>query len=60
MGAQLAHLALGRGGDRPQLRRVAHQGVFELALVLIVFALCCRAALEALPDGGGGMREWRQ
>jgi len=35
-------------------------GVFELALVLIVFALCCRAALEALPDGGGGMREWRQ
>ena len=27
--------------------------------MLVVFALCCRAALEALPDGDG-MREWRQ
>jgi hypothetical protein len=34
-------------------------GVLELGLVLLVFALCCRAALEALP-GGDGMREYRQ
>jgi hypothetical protein len=34
-------------------------GLVEVALVFIVFALCCRAALEALP-GGDGMREWRQ
>ena len=34
-------------------------GVIETLLVFVVFALCCRAALELLPDGGG-LREWRQ
>ena len=34
-------------------------GVLEAGLVLLVFGLCCRAALEALP-GGDGMREYRQ
>jgi hypothetical protein len=34
-------------------------GWLELGLVFLVFAFCCRAALEALPDGDG-MREWRQ
>jgi hypothetical protein len=35
------------------------EGAFDLLLVLVVFALCCRAALELLPRGDG-MREWRQ
>jgi hypothetical protein len=34
-------------------------GTVELVLVLVVFALACRAAVEALP-GGDGLREWRQ
>ena len=34
-------------------------GGLELLLVLIVFALCCRAAVEAVP-GGDGLRDWRQ
>jgi hypothetical protein len=34
-------------------------GWFKAGLVLVVFALCGRAALELLPDGDG-MREWRQ
>jgi hypothetical protein len=34
-------------------------GVIETLLVFVVFALCCRAALELLPDGDG-LREWRQ
>jgi hypothetical protein len=33
-------------------------GVLEAVLVLVVFGLCCRAALELLPDGG--LHEWRQ
>jgi hypothetical protein len=35
------------------------EGVLEALLVLAVFALCCRAVQEALPDGDG-LREWRQ
>jgi hypothetical protein len=35
------------------------QGVVEALLVLIVFGLACRAAVEALPDGDG-LREYRQ
>jgi hypothetical protein len=34
-------------------------GAVETLLVFLVFGLCCRAALEALPDGDG-LREWRQ
>jgi hypothetical protein len=34
-------------------------GAFEALLVLVVFGLCCRAALELLP-AGDGLREWRQ
>ena len=34
-------------------------GIVELVLVLVVFGLCFRAALELLPDGDG-MRQWRQ
>jgi hypothetical protein len=34
-------------------------GVLAAVLVLVVFALCCRAAVEALPNGDG-LREWRQ
>ena len=34
-------------------------GALETLLVFVVFALCCRAALEALPQGDG-LREWRQ
>jgi hypothetical protein len=34
-------------------------GALEYLFVLVVFALCCRAALELLPDGDG-LREWRQ
>ncbi len=34
-------------------------GAMEALLVMVVFALCCRAALEALPDGDG-LREYRQ
>jgi hypothetical protein len=35
------------------------EGIVELLLVLIVFALSCRAATEALPSGEG-LRNWRQ
>jgi hypothetical protein len=35
------------------------EGVIEPLLVLIVLALGCRAATEALPDGDG-LRDWRQ
>jgi hypothetical protein len=35
------------------------EGVVETLLVFVVFGLCCRAALEAIPDGDG-LREWRQ
>jgi hypothetical protein len=35
------------------------QGLVSLALVLAVFVLGCRAALEALPNGDG-LREHRQ
>ena len=34
-------------------------GALEALLVLLVFGLCCRAAVELLP-GGDGLREWRQ
>ncbi|MEA2377814.1 MAG: hypothetical protein QOI45_252 [Thermoleophilaceae bacterium] len=34
-------------------------GTLELLLVFAVFALCCRAALDAMPDGDG-LRQWRQ
>ena len=34
-------------------------GALETLLVFVVFALCCRAALVALPQGDG-LREWRQ
>jgi hypothetical protein len=34
-------------------------GLMEVALVLGVFVLCCRAATAALPNGDG-LREWRQ
>ena len=34
-------------------------GAVQALLVLVVFALCCRALTEALPYGDG-MREWRQ
>jgi len=34
-------------------------GALQYLLVMIVFALCCRAAVELLPDGEG-LREWRQ
>lgn len=34
-------------------------GIVELLLVLTVFVLCCRAALELLP-GGDGLNQWRQ
>jgi len=34
-------------------------GLAELVLVLVVFGLCCRAALELLPEGDG-LRQWRQ
>lgn len=34
-------------------------GALDLLLVLVVFALCCRAAVEALSNGDG-LREWRQ
>jgi hypothetical protein len=33
--------------------------MLEAVLVLVVFALCCRALLELFPDGDG-LREWRQ
>jgi hypothetical protein len=35
-------------------------GALEALLVLVVFGLCCRAALELMPDDGGGLREWKQ
>jgi hypothetical protein len=35
------------------------EGAFAVLLVLVVFALSCRAAAEALPSGDG-LREWRQ
>jgi hypothetical protein len=35
------------------------EGVMEALLVLIVFALSCRAASAALPNGDG-LRDWRQ
>jgi hypothetical protein len=34
-------------------------GALEYLLVLVVFGLCCRAAVELLPDGNG-LRDWRQ
>ena len=34
-------------------------GWLKVGVVFLAFALCLRAALEALPDGDG-MREWRQ
>jgi hypothetical protein len=34
-------------------------GLVELVLVLLVFGLCCRAALELLPEGDG-LNQWRQ
>jgi hypothetical protein len=34
-------------------------GVIASLLVLGIFALCCRAAIEVFPDGGG-LRDWRQ
>ena len=35
------------------------EGAMQTLLVMVVFALCCRAAIVALPDGDG-LREWRQ
>jgi hypothetical protein len=35
------------------------EGLIAVLLVFALFALTCRAAVEALPDGDG-MREWRQ
>ena len=34
-------------------------GPWQALLVLLVFGLCCRAALDAVPDGDG-LRDWRQ
>jgi hypothetical protein len=34
-------------------------GIAELLLVVCVFALCCRAALELMP-GGDGLNRYRQ
>jgi hypothetical protein len=34
-------------------------GVVAALLVLVVFWLCCRAAVELLPSGDG-LRDWRQ
>jgi len=34
------------------------EGALEALLVFVVFGFVCRAAVEALPDGG--LREWRQ
>jgi hypothetical protein len=34
-------------------------GVLQTALIFLAFALGCRAAAEALPNGDG-LREWRQ
>jgi hypothetical protein len=47
-----AAIVVGYGASRAE-------GALEALLVFVVFALCCRAALEAVPDGGG-LREWRQ
>jgi hypothetical protein len=47
-----AALVVGYGASRAD-------GALEALLVFVVFGLCCRAALELLPDGDG-MREWRQ
>ena len=41
------------------LRRHAHRRRRSRRCWWRVFALCCRAALELLPDGDG-LREWRQ
>lgn len=38
---------------------VRADGAVEALLVFVVFALVCRAAIEALPDGDG-LREYRQ
>jgi hypothetical protein len=35
------------------------EGALEYLLVLVVFALCCRALNELMPSGDG-LREWRQ
>ncbi len=35
------------------------EGALQYLLVLIVFALCCRGAVELVPDGDG-LRDWRQ
>jgi hypothetical protein len=35
------------------------EGALAFLLVLIVFALACRVATEALPNGDG-LRDWRQ
>jgi hypothetical protein len=34
-------------------------GLLEAGIVMVVFALCCRAALVALSNGDG-LRDWRQ
>jgi hypothetical protein len=47
-----AALALGFAASRST-------GVMALVLMMVVFALCCRAAVEALPNGDG-LRDWRQ
>jgi hypothetical protein len=41
------------------LSATATEGALEALLVFVVFGFCCRAAVEALPDGDG-LREWRQ
>ncbi len=38
---------------------VRSEGAVEALLVFVVFALVCRAALDALPNGDG-LREYRQ
>jgi hypothetical protein len=38
---------------------VRTDGVMETLLVFVVFALICRAALDALPNGDG-LRDYRQ
>jgi hypothetical protein len=38
---------------------VRAEGAIEAVLVLVLFGLVCRAALEAIPDGDG-LRHWRQ
>ncbi len=35
-------------------------GALAVLLVFVIFALVCRALLELIPEGGGGLRDYRQ